>query len=416
MTTLVVLCGLSLFAQEDAGKLVEQLRSEQAETRRAAKRKLQDLGKAARPALEKAAADRDPEVSATAKELLQILSVSERLTTALKATMPGVEGRLATGKDAVWTEVFVEAVRDHPSLAREDLEPLAPAALRGAEGRMQKHDVMAQIAVRQLKGAAPAMVRLLADEDENVPEMAAFFLGYLGSQDAVPGLREALRSPSSGTARRAVRALGQLRAAAAVPDLVRMLEDSNADLRKEAAKALTKIGPKDAAASIGPLLQDPKVEVRVVAASCLCGLGAVDGVPTIFKDVADPKLTGEEGPALTFLNALRHPEAWRKLASASLAWDLVGSWGLEGSRGKILDRIASGAGLKMDVLPDAEWARGDENIQKWCGPTTLPEDLMMLLSGSGYDAIVESDRLRIVPHAEALAFWRAWWTERQQKK
>jgi HEAT repeat protein len=410
-----------LLAQADPSKLIEQLRSEQADLRREARRKLKELGPAARPDLQKATKDGDPDVAAAARELLRVLSVSERLSPRLKESLPGIEEKLAVGPDRAWTEAFLEATAEqdgkamHAGLRPEDLEPLAASALKGvaSDSAQLKHAVMSRVAALQLRSGASAMASLLQDPEDNVQEMAAFFLGYLGSKEPAADLRRMLGGTNFGAAKRSADALGQLRATEAAPDLVKLLEDQRPDLRKAAVKSLAKLGAKESAPSILKLLDDPQVAVRIAAASCLCEFGRSEGVPTILKECGDPRLDWEESPALTFLNALRRPEAWRKLSGKSLAWGLTGDWGLEGPRGKILERIASTAGLALELPPDAPWAREEDQVQKWCGPTTLPQDLLLMLSSTGFDAIVESDRIRLVPHAEALKLWQQWWQEKK---
>ena len=83
--------------EDDAGaaELVIRLRSDSLEEREKATRRLKEMGKAALPALEKAARDKDVEVASRARHLLKVHGVREKLSEGLLKAMPGVEDRLA---------------------------------------------------------------------------------------------------------------------------------------------------------------------------------------------------------------------------------------------------------------------------------------------------------------------------------
>ena len=44
-----------------------------------------------------------------------------------------------------------------------------------------------------------------------------------------------------------------------------------------------------------------------------------------------------------------------------------------------------------------------------------PASVMVTLS-SDYQAVLESDEIRILPKDEAIKFWRVWWSEQKKKE
>lgn len=75
-----------------AEELIERLRSESVEERDDAARALRALGKAAAPALRKAAGDPDPEIRGRVRRLLDLIALGGAVPAALEAAFPG-EGR-----------------------------------------------------------------------------------------------------------------------------------------------------------------------------------------------------------------------------------------------------------------------------------------------------------------------------------
>ena len=105
-------------------------------------------------------------------------------------------------------------------------------------------------------------------------------------------------------------ALGKLGAKEAVPAITKRLEDRDRKVRRAALEALMQLG---AAAPLAHLLTDPHPGVRVSAASWLCRNGSREGVPALL----------EESDGLVFLNALRRPDAWKRLLERVSIADLA---------------------------------------------------------------------------------------------
>src|SRR6185295_1793204 len=111
LSPLVVMLVLAA-AQDDSSRpardWIEKLRSQNAQEREAATRRLRDLGTSALPDLEKASKDADPEVAARASFLARLIGVRSTLTPRFLAVMTGVDERIARGATHAWKEAFEE--------------------------------------------------------------------------------------------------------------------------------------------------------------------------------------------------------------------------------------------------------------------------------------------------------------------
>ncbi|MEE3259569.1 MAG: HEAT repeat domain-containing protein [Candidatus Latescibacterota bacterium] len=124
--------------------------------------------------------------------------------------------------------------------------------------------------------AIPALVDLLADEDETVRRNAGYALTAIGKA-AVPALVKACGDARHTLRAQAADALGDIgaTAAAAAPTLVGMLADAAEEIRRNAADALGVIGgdDPDTAAALAPGLTDADEWVRRNTALALLRLG-----------------------------------------------------------------------------------------------------------------------------------------------
>ena len=95
--------------------------------------------------------------------------------------------------------------------------------------------------------AVPALIDLLAEDDQRTSAAVIRALAEIGGEDAVERLIQALRAGGTTAARifaaRALGALGQ-KAKMAVPALLHAAEDNDQELRLEAQKALVSVSGK----------------------------------------------------------------------------------------------------------------------------------------------------------------------------
>jgi len=184
-------------------------------------------------------------------------------------------------------------------------------------------------------------------------------------------------------------------------ELLASIRDPEAPGRARAVSALADMAGRKAMPVAASLLQDRDADVRVAAAELLCFCGATEiGVPALLR----------EGRGFTVLNLLRSPDLWKAMAAArspSLS---------RASAPERIREIALASGLELvapgpSTAEERRWA-AEGRAEK--APATLLAALESLLrfrdgSGGPYEAVLEKDRIRLLPRAEAESFWRAWW-------
>lgn len=317
----MLLALLLAFVQADPAKLVDSLGSDRIQDREAAVRSLKDLGKAALPALQKAARSSDPELSERAKKVLRLIDIGSTLTPALRKAVPDAEERLDSGRAA---ESFchiagfdAQGFLRCPTLTSDDLETPARMALQEKEPSTAVLDAVDRW---RLKTVAPRMRELLAAkhdaqihlraacilcrtlEPSDVPPLirVVWTFGHLvgdtnalahrarwtslhavaqwkGTPEAaglVKKLKPFLTSKSSGWAEGAVRMLTVLDAQDAIPDLVPLIEERTpGEVRIASVQALSALGAKEQIGAVKGQLKYPWPNVAMEAARALLELG-----------------------------------------------------------------------------------------------------------------------------------------------
>lgn len=255
--------------------LVEDLGSDKIQARGEALLKLEQIGRAAIPALTKAAADPDVEISSRARAALDRLTIREFITPALQKHVPGIESRLILGE---WREVFVELAADlrqpadrrrYAGVREEDLVLMVPMAIRRAFTESQRIPVCEAVGRLKLKSAFPALLDWLKDDSPVVrisvvtaardadarehaaalrpilddPQalmraVAAHTMGRFGDQASIPALRRLLADPSPNVRWWAVRSLGDLQAVGARDDVAKLKDDADPSVRRAAEDTL----------------------------------------------------------------------------------------------------------------------------------------------------------------------------------
>ncbi len=291
---MTLLWALLLGQADPVQQLIEKLSSDRIEVREEACRKLEELGSKAVPALEKAAATPDEEVAARAKELLQRIPLREAATGNLIRAVPGVIDRLVKGEP---TEIFLEIAADlrlkgdqrqYPALQPQDLERLAPLALRGAVSSARRARVCEEIARLGIRTAFREAVDILATGDDTARSGAARLLQRLEAREVASEL-SALAGDDVPDVRLAVASiLGAAKAKEALPTLRKLLRDREWGVRCAAVAAIRDMDAREAAEDLRPRLQDDSRLVRSVAAHAIGRLGARAAVPDLVRCLGDP--------------------------------------------------------------------------------------------------------------------------------
>ncbi len=295
---ILLLLAVAVAPQETVQQLIDRLSSDRIEVREEACGKIEEIGERAVPALRKAASHGDEETAARAKAILERIPLRAAATQNLIRAVPGVIDRLVKGEPA---EIFLEIAADfrvrgdarqYPALRPQDLERLAPLALRGAgpDGLRadRRSQVCEEIARLGIRTAFREAVDLLATGNDAVRSAAARLLQRLEAKEAASQLC-ALAGDANPDVRLAVATvLGAAKARESVPALTSLLRDREAGVRAAAAAALRDMDARDASADLRPLLGDDSRLVRSIAAHALGRLGARDSVPDLVRRLRDP--------------------------------------------------------------------------------------------------------------------------------
>lgn len=233
------------------------------------------------------------------------------------------------------------------------------------------------------KDRVSLLLPLLQDPNDSVPGEIAILLAKMGGRESLDALLAEVKNPQSRARFGAITGLGLLQAPEGLKVLEEILDRGEPSLRSQALAALILCDLPALRPKWMTLLTSDDSQTRTMAAQGLTRLGAKEGVPLILKTKAN----------LFYLNAVRRPEAWKKLAGIHFDpplefWD---------SRG--LQNFAERCGLKLDPHPD------------YAGMASLnlygARNAIEVLQYSEF--ILEEDRLRLLPRSQALKFWRAWW-------
>lgn len=334
--------------------------------------------------------------------------------------------------------------------ARDD----APRVLRSAR-RATDHLMQAApfIEALDLRVALPDFhTRLWREEEPYGKGSVLKVLARMGDRDAIPQIRKLLQHDYVGLRMEAVEALAILEGPAAKKEVLDVFKDPKArpylalvraeareaipELTKrlqhydpELIRALIDLGARDALPAIFAMLE--KQDTRLYYSEGLTAVGRAyprESIPTLRVNLAggvsnNPSYAAAmlceagstEGVALlleqgwpTFsLNAVRRPEAWRRLADRSVDPPLYGSGP------QLLERIGREAGFKVEgLLPDAldfkAWTGSHHFLPKGARPLRLIE-VIGRLEDARWAFVLEEDTIRVLPKADALKIWARWW-------
>ena len=122
----------------------------------------------------------------------------------------------------------------------------------------------------------------------------------------------------------------------------------------------------------------------------------------------------EVSTTLISLNAIRQPEAWKRLSAQEFLESP------KSTRGAVLDQIGRDSGMALE-LPEDPGVGPDWKSAPFAWPFPLTETFSLLRAvealaeAAGFEAILERDRIRFVTRTKALEFWKSWWEDEQKK-
>ena len=289
-----------------------------------------------------------------------------------------------------------------------DAKEAAPALLKRLEDpepRVRSQTVMS-LEWLEIKEAVPALLKHLEDPDSGVRGQTVWALGTLKVTEAIPEVVKLLKDKSNLVRCNCVVVLARLKGKDAVPDLLAALEDEDIQVQMRAMEELGKLRVREAIPAFLKLLSAPAGSVRNRAAISLCKVGNRKGVPTLLKAEAD----------LEILNQLRQPDLCDRLEEKKYLGDM------QGLRKGIVERVAQESGLTVDWPRDTS---GKELpwVSEPCKIQQSPESALVCLfwavrvgAEPAFEIVLEEKQIRILPHEQALAFWKSWWAEEEKRK
>lgn len=248
------------------------------------------------------------------------------------------------------------------------------------------------IAAIEGKSAVAELLPPLREKGDGAPARA---LAMLGTAEAVPDLLRLLEADNKPVAGSVLWALAELRASAALPKL---LQRVRAGEDPEGVRAIVRTWPKDSQDIVRALpAKDPSsAQWR---AELLCEVGSREGAALSLEAYWIPDS----------INAIRNPKTWTVLTTRRLSAPRFGPMN------ELAEQVASEAGLKLEGPPADSplakpWAGCYRRIGALGRGQTLAE-AVQLLQDRHWAIVVETDRLRVLPRSDAVAFWTAWLKE-----
>ena len=305
-------------------------------------------------------------------------------------------------------------VRSHAAWALGQINPGAQAVaplvetLADADSEVRRY---AAFALSQLGPAAEEAVPQLIEHlpDPAMGYMAARALGAIGpaAKPSIPHLVTALRGDKSLKRLEYASALGKFGADArqAIPDLLPLTQDPDPDVRRQAALLSGEVEARSVEADLEKLLNDRHHRVRDAAAGALCKLGLETGVRELLE------LAIIASPDLTPLNALAHPDLWRRIRT--LRWTSR-SWRSDSELRRELGRLMGVPVGTPAPPPGSIPGRWPYLGDLFANPPTVL-DLLVAIHVDR-DCLIEDGAVRFVERETALRYWRRWWERRRETR
>jgi HEAT repeat protein len=372
------------------------------------------------PGLLKTLSEQDAQLASLAARPLAILKVQEALPRLLEiARDDGPGGSAAVAAAAQLTELPPTA--DLMSLLGTENEGVlwafGPAARRlrppdlaaalikriDSEGGDEDERQLAIDAVKEfrIQAAVPVLLKNLRNKEGDGlgRGKAAQALARCNAKEALPEIIALAHDKDLGFRTNLLAAMAEFGSKEVVAELRRFLKDPDESVVLTAIQGLESLGAREALDDLGPLLASSNDEVRSKAAAWFCRAGRREGAAILLK-----------GEARLFpINALRRPEAWKKLSALRYSQDL------EGNVYEIIERVAKDAGLPLqwrwteDRDPSVFLLHRGVHVER--DYVTGAEVLELMLSGfesMDVDIVLEDSALRLGSSVPARRIFRLW--------
>jgi HEAT repeat protein len=282
------------------------------------------------------------------------------------------------------------------SLARLDARDQIPELVKHLDASEQGQQVMQVLAEMDSKEGLAFARTLLQGTDEEARVSAAGALADLGDRESIPAIEALLASKDAFGRALAIQALANVRSTGSADRIRKLLSDPDEGVVDDAAVALADlVGDK----ALVEVFRKADADRRRSLLPALVRLGSAEPL----RSLPEPRGRFIVDHAGSSLNAIRKPDAWRRLRDATLPRDL------EGMPQEVLAAIARQAGLPLEGSVDSpRFVR----VRSRNGLTSLLDALESATEGA---FVLESDRIRILPGSDVRRFWKAWWTSQEAK-
>jgi hypothetical protein len=280
------------------------------------------------------------------------------------------------------------------------------------------------------EAVGPPLAALLKTRDAGLRRSVAWILDALDADELVVEVGELLGDDHASLARVGVRTVRRRALRDRMDEVERLSASSDPPLKREALATLVELDWAGRRAKLFGRLKAGEAGLLPDAAPLFAAKGDGEALRFVLDEAAKGGKEGYE--ALTALNGWRNPTATLRavelkysgigtvrgatpLAKAKLLAEEVGPIRLEGvpeppgprvqfPKGFGAESDGSGEGAMSRAMSGGFWKGGG----RW---STLDK----IRTGLGDDLvpIVEDDVIRLLPHASAVAFWRAWAAERK---
>lgn len=334
-----VACAIAVAAAPDPAALAARLSDASARRRDEAARDLLALGRAAAPALEEAAASKDPEVRNRARALLALVTDENGANVRARLAQTTVRDALAAVEGLVAGSVHDVRIA---TLLPESGAVLASASRHVAERDFVSRDLACALARHATAATIAALADFVRDErvfpsgglaaarelDRVLREAPERATAIRGDETALAALGEALVHRHPATRRVAVALYGPVAGESGATRLCEVAAtDGDAPVRAECARVLGLYAPAQTARTLRRLAEDKDAQVREAALTALLEVpgvphpepavvGAFDDVPAV-RAAAARLLAREVTPeTLHVLEALAQDRSDRVRAAA----------------------------------------------------------------------------------------------------
>ncbi|MBI4834597.1 MAG: HEAT repeat domain-containing protein [Planctomycetes bacterium] len=308
--------------------LIEELGSDDWETREKAQKELEKMGEKAEGQLKEAAKSANPEIRSRATRILKLIETQKRckLSDGFLREFPNIYYNILGLSPAGKYELLEEVVSKDKNGQLKFIGKISPADIAVLTGEILREDgkgltddqkiklihTNLSSGFGQINQSGIHLIKLLKDQNTEIKRLAIETAGYMGVKEAIPEIRAFLKDPAGILRGYAAKTLGTLGDKESMKDIAALLNDSEA-LPYEVINALVMLGAKEYVNEIRPLLKSGDSSARVAAAVAMGNFGDKESIPQLMELLGDSSDSSVPAMAAEALGRLGHKEAIPKI-------------------------------------------------------------------------------------------------------